>query len=83
MPVDALQRRHNGLSSFFRKEEQQQEMFASSDVLQNYISDCSCPQEYTRPVSENPRRRVLTNLFVLILSDLTRNISLQNTPLLN
>jgi hypothetical protein len=63
---DALQRRHSGLTSFFRKQEQQKEMFASSDVLQNYLSDCACPQQYTRQVSENPwyyepnqRRRVL------------------------
>jgi hypothetical protein len=51
---DALQRRHNELSSFFQKKSSSSKMFVSSDVLQNYLSDCSCPQQYTCSLSESP-----------------------------
>lgn len=72
---DALQRYRSGLSCFFRRKEQPKELFASSDVLQSYLTDCACPQQYTRQVSGNPwfyepsqRRKVIHWVVSLAIS---------------
>jgi hypothetical protein len=44
---DALKRHHTELSCFFRKQEQQLRLFASSNVLEKYLSECACPRQYT------------------------------------
>jgi hypothetical protein len=48
---DALKRHHTELSCFFRKQKQQLRLFASSDVLEKYLSECGCPQQYTHRTS--------------------------------